>query len=70
MKAILLAAGKGSRISKNIPPIPKCTLDVGGQPLVLRTIQMLEKHGIACAVVTGYRHENIDEVLFISFLSL
>ena len=63
MKAILLAAGKGSRISKNIPPIPKCTLDVGGQPLVLRTIQMLEKHGIACAVVTGYRHENIDEVL-------
>ena len=28
MKAFLLAAGKGSRISKYIPNIPKCTVDV------------------------------------------
>ena len=29
MKAFLLAAGKGTRISKSIKNIPKCTLDVG-----------------------------------------
>ncbi len=63
MKAILLAAGKGSRISKNIPPIPKSTLDVGGIPLILKTIRMLENHGIECAVVTGYKHKIIENVL-------
>lgn len=63
MKAILLAAGKGSRISKNIPPIPKSALDVGGKSLILRTIEMLESKNIKCAVVTGYKHEHLNNVL-------
>ena len=63
MKAILMAAGRGTRISKSIPPIPKCTLPVGEVPLIRRTIAMLEDAGIDCAVVSGYKHECIDEVL-------
>lgn len=63
MKAFLLAAGKGSRISKYIPNIPKCTLDVGGEPLIRRTVQMLLDNGIETAVIVGYRYKEITRVL-------
>lgn len=63
MKAFLLAAGKGTRISKNIPDIPKCTLDVGGKPLILRTAHMLLDHGVELTVIVGYRDWCIREIL-------
>ncbi len=63
MRAFLLAAGKGSRISKNIPDIPKCTLDVGGKPLILRTVQMLLHYGVEVTVIVGYRDWCIREIL-------
>lgn len=40
MKAILMAAGVGSRISRAVSK-PKSTLDVGGTPLITRTVDML-----------------------------
>lgn len=63
MKAILLAAGKGSRISKNIPNIPKSTLDINGTPLIIRTVTMLEKMGIETTIVVGYQYRVIKELL-------
>jgi choline kinase len=63
MKAFLLAAGRGTRISKNIPEIPKCTLDVGGKPLILRTVDMLLKNNIEVTVIVGYKHAHIEQVL-------
>ncbi len=63
MKAFLLAAGRGSRISKNIPNIPKCTLDVGGRPLIRRTVEMLLENGIETTVIVGYRYQEIVRVL-------
>lgn len=63
MKAFLLAAGKGSRISKNIPNIPKCTLDVGGEPLIRRTVEMLLDNQIEVTVIVGYRYREIVRVL-------
>ncbi len=63
MKAFLLAAGKGSRISKNIPNIPKCTLDVGGMPLIRRTVEMLLENDIDVTVIVGYRYQEIVRVL-------
>lgn len=63
MKAFLLAAGKGSRISKNIPNIPKCTLDVGGKPLIRKTVEMLLGNGIDVTVIVGYRYREIIRVL-------
>lgn len=63
MKAFLLAAGKGSRISKNIPDIPKCTLDVGGKPLILRTVEMFLSHGVEVVVIVGYRDWCIRDIL-------
>ncbi|MGN0157555.1 MAG: NTP transferase domain-containing protein [Brotaphodocola sp.] len=63
MKAFLLAAGKGSRISKNIPNIPKCTLDVGGRPLIRKTVEMLLENKIEVTVIVGYRYKEIVRVL-------
>lgn len=63
MKAFLLAAGKGSRISKNIPNIPKCTLDVGGRPLIRGTVEMLLENHIDVTVIVGYRYREIIRVL-------
>ena len=63
MKAFILAAGKGSRISKYLPNIPKCTVDVGGKPLIKKTVEMLLHTGIETTVIVGYRHKEIERAL-------
>ncbi|MCI8455132.1 MAG: phosphocholine cytidylyltransferase family protein [Lachnospiraceae bacterium] len=63
MNAFILAAGRGSRISKYIPNIPKCTVDVGGEPLICRTVRMLLENRIKTTVIVGYRHKEIERVL-------
>ncbi|NJP41603.1 phosphocholine cytidylyltransferase family protein [Oscillospiraceae bacterium HV4-5-C5C] len=63
MKAILMAAGRGSRISRHIGSNPKCTLDVGGTALIRHTVEMLLAHDIEVVLVLGYRGEVIKAVL-------
>lgn len=65
MKALLLAAGRGTRISRYLDGKPKCTVDLGnGQKLIQYTVEMLKKKGIHdIAIVTGYSHSAIEEVL-------
>jgi choline kinase len=64
MKALIFAAGKGTRISRYIEGKPKCTLDIGGITLIEDTIKKLNAKGIAeIAVVLGYKSEVIKEIL-------
>lgn len=63
MKAILLAAGKGTRISRMIEPVPKSTLPIKGEPLIRYTVKMLERFGIPAVVCVGYQKECIFEAL-------
>ncbi len=63
MKAILLAAGKGTRISRMIEPIPKCTLPIDGEPLICHTVKMLQKRNIDVTICVGYKKEKIYETL-------
>lgn len=64
MKALLLAAGKGTRISRYLGGKPKCTVDIGGIPLIRYTIDTLRKKGIQeIAICTGYQHTCIEELL-------
>lgn len=64
MKVIILAAGRGTRISKLIGDIPKCTVDVGGVPLIKRTITMLKNYGVSdISIVLGYKHNVVSEVI-------
>lgn len=64
MKALLLAAGKGTRISRYLNGAPKCTVDIGnGLPLVRYTVDLLRRKGITdIAIVTGYSHEAIEQL--------
>lgn len=62
MKAILLAAGVGSRISRAID-MPKSLLDVGGRPMIARTVELLQKHGFDVCVVVGYKGDDVRRAL-------
>ena len=64
MKVLLLAAGRGTRISRYLNGNPKCTVDIGGEKLIQYTIKMLNKKGITdIALVLGYRSDIIKETL-------
>ncbi|MDN3608482.1 NTP transferase domain-containing protein [Vibrio ostreicida] len=64
MKAILMAAGVGSRISRHIDGKPKCLLEVNGNTLIERTCRLLREFGVYdISVVVGYRSELIVECL-------
>lgn len=63
MKAILLAAGVGSRISNDIGQMPKSMLDVKGQPLIVHTVELLQKNHIEVIIITGFKHRIIEETL-------
>ena len=64
MKVLLLAAGRGTRISRYLSGNPKCTVDIGSQPLIRYTIELFQRKGITdIAMVLGYRAEVIRETL-------
>lgn len=64
MKALLLAAGRGTRISRYLEGNPKCTVDIGGIPLINYTITLLKSKGISdIAIVVGYQHHIIENLL-------
>ena len=63
MKAILLAAGKGTRISRMVQEVPKSTLPINGVPLIRHTAQMLLGEGMEVIVCIGYRRADIMKAL-------
>lgn len=63
MKAILLAAGRGTRIARSVEKVPKSTLPVNGIPLIRRSVEILQSEGMECVVCTGYEEEKIREAL-------
>lgn len=63
MKAILLAAGKGTRISRMIEAVPKSTLPINGVPLIRHTVSMLLEHGMEIFVCVGYQSDVIKKSL-------
>lgn len=64
MRALLLAAGKGTRISRYLSGNPKCTVDIGGEPLICYTLDLLKRKGITeTALVLGYKAEVIRETV-------
>lgn len=55
MQALVLAAGKGSRIADDIDGAPKSTLEIDGEPIIRRSVELLLSHGISVCVCTGYK---------------
>ncbi len=62
MRAILMAAGIGSRLSVK-PSKPKCLWELGGEPLIVKTIRMLTENGFDVHLIVGFKHEMIEEAL-------
>ena len=63
MRAVLMAAGIGSRISREISK-PKSLLDVGGgKSLIRHTVELLMAYDIDVTIVVGYKKELFFEEL-------
>ncbi|HUZ72452.1 MAG TPA: phosphocholine cytidylyltransferase family protein [Stellaceae bacterium] len=61
MRAIILAAGRGSRLGEIGNQRPKCLVELVGKPLIERQIAALRGGGVeAVGVVRGYRADMID----------
>ena len=61
MRAIILAAGRGSRMGQLGDDRPKCLVELEGKPLIERQIAALRRGGVEeIGVVRGYRAEMID----------
>jgi len=63
-KAIILAAGVGSRLRPLTDDLPKCLLEVGGQTLIDHQVQTLARFGVTdVIVVIGYCGDRIRQQL-------
>ena len=61
MRAIILAAGEGTRLRPHTADRPKCMVELAGRPLIHYQIQALKKAGVGeITLVTGYRAEQLD----------
>ena len=64
MKAVILAAGQGTRLRPITDTVPKCMVPVGGVPLIDRLIARLEEVAIdELIVVSGYLHDVLETYL-------
>lgn len=63
MKAVVLAAGRGSRLGTLTADRPKCLVELGGATLLARQVRALRNAGASqVAVVTGWHAEAFDGV--------
>lgn len=63
MRAILLAAGEGTRLRPYTSDRPKCLVELAGKALLAHQREALEAAGVEdITVVTGYRAERIREL--------
>lgn len=62
MKAIIMAAGVGSRISRHVDK-PKCLLEIEGKAILRKTCEMLLRNDIEPTIVAGYQHQMIERAL-------
>jgi phosphoenolpyruvate phosphomutase len=60
MRAIIIAAGRGSRLGENTDARPKCMVEVGGRSILSYQLEALRAHGVDdLHVVRGYLAERL-----------
>lgn len=64
MKAIIMAAGIGSRLENISGNRPKCLIEMDGISLISRSVSLLAAQGITdITVITGYKSELVQQEL-------
>jgi choline kinase len=64
LRAIVLAAGGGSRLGSLGSELPKCLLDVGGCTLIEQQINSLNRIGVRdILIVAGFEHQKIENAV-------
>lgn len=62
MKAVILAAGVGTRLQSLTSGKPKCLLEVGGETILDRQLRILEECRIdGTVIVTGYQSQELSD---------
>ena len=62
MKAIILAAGPGSRLRPLTNSLPKCMLPIKGKPILQNILDLFRANGVAdITVVTGHQGDKITD---------
>ena len=71
MKALILAAGLGSRLKHKTSDIPKALVEVLGKPIMAYQLEALECNGIRdVGIVLGYKSEKIRSFIQAEFAHL
>jgi len=61
IKALIIAAGLGSRLKEHTENLPKCMLDFGGKTLLQRQLEAYNKNNIKdISIIRGYKKEKIN----------
>lgn len=68
MKALILAAGRGSRMKGLTESKPKCLVELDGKPLLAYQLTALREAGVTdIGIVTGYRREMLTSFDLVEF---
>ena len=68
MRAIILAAGRGSRMKNLTSNQPKCLANLNGKPILEWQLEAFKKVGITeIAIVTGYKSSSLSKYALVEF---
>lgn len=64
MQAIILAAGYGKRLRPLTDSVPKCLVPVGGKPLLVRSLELLDARGVHdVLLVVGHMKDKVYQAV-------
>jgi mannose-1-phosphate guanylyltransferase len=63
VKALLLAAGFGTRLRPLTDTTPKCLVPIAGKPLIKYWLEMLDQEGMPALVNTHYLSQQVEEYI-------
>lgn len=64
MKILIMAAGRGTRISRHIHGKPKCCIEFDGETIIHRTVRILTEMKIGeIGIVTGYQTGEVQKAI-------
>jgi len=69
MKCVILAGGKGSRLSEYTKKIPKPMVKIGNKPIITHIIEYYKYYGVKEFIIaTGYKHKIIRKYFIIDYV--